>query len=369
MEHNDASTTWRTYRNQELAVVTPLLEKLGYALDQKQPHVTGERHLMQAITTAHGRKLILLGRRQRDSTRVVIKITSDPTGVRELLHERTCRRILSEIRFAYGVFFSPEELLFTKRGNYTIAVHSFIAQECAFLDRPIAEQFALALAGFKSQEGARATTYAHTKLAQRTFGSRNAEDYLRNFATFKKNILAQLSTDQVLPALLTQTESLLVTHKETIERYGGFLTHTDFVPHNFRIKDANIYLLDHSSLVFGNKYEGWARFLNFMLLHNPALEAVFVQYIKDNRTPEESLCLQLMRTYRLGEIIWYYTNTLKKTSGNLRSLEVERIQFWSTVLDAILHGKLLPNETRQKYIEARDRLRSTEEKERQVGLH
>lgn len=369
MEHKNAHSSWETYRDEELAVVSPMLVEFGYILEERQPHISGERYLMQAVTTAHGKKLILLAKDRKSGKRVVIKITSDETGAKELSHERTCRSVLSTINFAYRIFFSPEELLFTTRGKYTISVQEFLEQECAFLERPIEEQFRLALSGFKAQEGAHAATYAHMRTAKKTFGSRDAKDYLANFTRFKNDIIAKRTNEDVLRTRLDSAEKLLREHQETIERYSGFLTHTDFVPHNFRIKDGHIYLLDHSSIVFGNKYEGWARFLNFMTLYNPKLEEVLVQYVKDNRDPEESRALMHMRVYRLAEIIWFYTDLLGKTSGDLRTLEEKRIGFWGEVLDATLRGQPLKADIRETYIKDRDALRSQEEKDRQVGLH
>ncbi|MDC1205446.1 hypothetical protein N8083_01200 [Candidatus Pacebacteria bacterium] len=130
-----------------------------------------------------------------------------------------------------------------------------------------------------------------------------------------------------------------------------------------------MYLLDHSSLTFGNKYEGWARFLNFMELYNPPLCAALQKYVADNRTPEESVALRMMRIYRLGEILLYYTNTLQKCEGNLLKLNTARIDFWKTVLKHILHETPIPKETITIFQELRDSLRSEDEKERQRGLH
>ncbi len=369
MNSPDQKKEWERFREQELATITPLLEHLGYTLEERQPHITGERYLMQAVTTAHGKKLILLGERKSDGKRVVIKIATDEKGVHELAHERLCRAVLSKINFAYHTFYSPEEILFTTQGAYTISIQAFLTQESPFLERPIEEQFQLALSSFKAQEGTHATTHAHINLAKKTFGSRGEQDYLSNFSQFQENIVTHLPEGTAIATLLQESRDTLFRHAETIERYSGFLTHTDFVPHNFRIQQGKIFLLDHSSIIFGNKYEGWARFLNFMTLYNPPLEEALAEYVKANRDPEEFLALQLMRIYRLGEIIWFYTNALEKTSGDLHILEQKRIQFWTEVLQSVLHNSPLTSETRTTYIKERDSLRSAEEKERQVGLH
>lgn len=359
---------WEVYRGAELAVLHPALAALGYELGAEQPHTRGERYLMQAVTTAGGKKLILLGRRTSDGTRVVIKATADPSGMRELKHERACRRVLKEINFAYQVFHSPEELFFGKRGGRLISIQKFIDQEAQFLARPLKEQFSLALKAFKAQEGAHATTYGHERLIGAVFGAMRPVDYLRHFAPFKANI-ERTAPALVQVELLTEAQQLLESHCETIERYGNFLTHTDFVPHNIRVKDGDIYLLDHSSLRFGNKYEGWARFINFMTLYNPPLAEALIEYVRLNRAPEEALALKLMRVYRLGEIIWYYANTLNKCTGDLCALNTERVRFWTHVLEAVLADRPLAPEVLEAYRRTRDRLRTPEEKVRQKDLH
>lgn len=359
---------WNTYKERELTLLTPILHTHGYSLDSIQPHTTGERFLMQAVTTTSGRKLILLGTGM-GGKRVVIKATRDGAGIRELAHEELCRNVLGTIDFAKDIFRTPQCIEHINAGGFVIIVTEFITQEKTFLERPTAEQFDIALSAFKGQEGAHATTFKHRTLIKDTFGIREGEQYLTNFDSFQKNCVSALPHDHELHTLLTTAYRELLDHKETIEQYCGFLTHTDFVPHNIRIHDGTLFLLDHSSLTFGNKYEGWARFLNFMTLYNPPLERAFVKYVKDNRTPEESQSLRLMRIYRLGEIIWYYVHTLALCTGNLLTLNTERVHFWSTVLAHILKDEAIPADEIQNYKTRRDALRSKDEKERQQGLH
>lgn len=359
---NENRTSWEKYREEEMARVIPILTDLGYVLDEAQPHTKGERYLMQAVTTKSGKKLILLGSTTKTHERVVIKVTSTNDGIRELEHERTCRRVLAEIGFSYQSFLSPKELLFTRKGPYHISVQAFIPQEKPFLDRLLEEQFALALRSFKAQESAHATTYEHAQLVRKTFGSMDAASYLRSFESF-------MACPHGAEDLLQKAHQELNEGRYTIEQYSGFLTHTDFVPHNFRVLDDAIYLLDHSSLRFGNKYEGWARFLNFMTLHNRPLEAALLEYLRTNRTPEESVALRLMRIYRLGEIICYYTRTLPKSEGSLLALNEARVAFWTKVLAATLEGETVEDAIVEDYKMVRDSLRSDEEKERQIGLH
>ncbi len=360
---------WEQYCEQELTAVTPLLASLGFALESKQPHIGGERFLMRAVTTKSGKKLILFARRASDNKRVVIKITRGKNGKKELLHERKCRAALQNITFAYQIFLSPKEILFINKDGYTISIQEYIEQKRPFLERSLEEQFSIALKTFKAQEGAHATTYGHLRSIAKTFGKINSSQYLESYQYFQKKITQHTFTNEHTRALLQRGREVLVNQKEIIEQYCNFLTHTDFVPHNFRVVDGNIYLLDHSSIRFGNKYEGWARFLNFMTLYNPPLEKTLVQYIKDNRTSEESFALKLMRIYRLGELIWYHTEKLDKIAGDLRTLTEKRVIFWSNVLEAILNDTLVSQEIIDKYKRERDALRSPDEIERQKGLH
>jgi len=362
---DDGKKTWEMYCEKELARVEPILHGLGFKLDSEQPHISGERYLMQAITTTSGRKLILLGTHMHDKKRVVIKASSDKDGVRELEHDRNARKTLEHIGFAYQTFFSPQEILFTKQGEFTISVQEFIDQQ-PFLERSDKEQFHLALKAFKAQESAHATTYKHRRFIQKTLGEKRAKDYFESFDFFKKGVLKEFPDKK---SILNDTDKFLKDQEEIIEQYCGFMTHTDFVPHNFRILEDTIHLLDHSSIRFGNKYEGWARFINFMALYNPQLASWLVQYVKDNRTPEESFSLKAMRVYRLAEIMYYYTTTLPKTSGNLHELNMDRIELWSQVLAAVLADRAIPETTLETYKTKRDALRSKDEKKRQQGLH
>ena len=76
-----------------------------------------------------------------------------------------------------------------------------------------------------------------------------------------------------------------------------------------------------------------------------------------------------MRVYRLGEIIWYYTNTLEKSSDSLLALNTARIDFWADVLRFTLKRESVPQGVVQAYQKTRDSLRSEDEKKRQKGLH
>ncbi len=365
MHSNDEQSDWSEYREHELARLVPTLKDLGYSLEGHQPHVGGERYLTRPI--ASGRKLLLLAH-EASGNRVVIKASSEAAGIAELEHERRCRTVLEQIRFSYETFLSPREILFVRRGGLAIAVTEFIEQERSFLERPVEEQFALALKAFKAQEGAHATTYAHARTIRSTFGEMRSTDYVRQLKHYGKE-LQSLRPDAALHALVARVVAYVEAHQETLEQYCGFLTHWDFVPQNVRVSEGKLYLLDHSSLRFGNKYEGWARFINFMELYNPPLAKVLIRYVGDNRAPEELVSLKLMRVYRLAELIRYYAGWLPRTQGDLHKLARARIAFWSEVSHCVLGDAEIPAATIESYKKTRDALRSEEEKRRQVGLH
>lgn len=368
MSNLNPKAAWDAYCSAELEVLVPLLKRHGFTLDIEQRHTGGERYLMQAITTASGKKLILTGT-GRDGTKVIIKATRDADGIREIEHERSCRNVLHQINFASFIFHTPEELAYVQEDGFVITVQRFIEQTQTFLDRPLEEQFSLALSAFEAQESAHATTSKHRALIGGVYLIRTAETYLKNFMDFVDKITDARPQDIKLQGILDRALATLKESELIIEQYSGFLTHTDFVPHNIRIHGNTIYLLDHSSLTFGNKYEGWARFLNFMTLYNPSLTDLLTQYVKDNRTPEESISLRMMRIYRLGEIIWYYVQTLEKSAGDLYTLNEARVTFWSTVLTHVLDNIPILDNVIEDYKKTRDSLRSEDEKKRQIGLH
>jgi hypothetical protein len=245
-----------------------------------------------------------------------------------------------------------------------ILITEYIPQEQAFLERPLEEQFFLALKAFEGLEGVHATTYGHSHNVEQMLGMWTSATYYAELG----NHLRQ-ATDSAVARTLEQAQQLLRQHHEIVDRYGNFLTHWDLVPHNLRVRGHSIYLLDHSSLRFGNRYEGWARFINFMALYNPALESALVSYVEDNRGADQALALKIMRLYRLAELVWYYSRTLDSAEGNLRQLNQARVSFWASVFDAVLAGHAVAPATVEAYCAQRDSLRDQAERERQVGLH
>jgi len=346
---------WQDYRDKELSQAKPIIVKLGFKLDKEQVHISGERYL------SAGQKLVLTAKRISDGQKVIIKVSGQSEGQSEINLEKKCRDILTKVNFAYHAFLSPKEILFTNIDGQSIFITEFIDQSKTFLERDIKEQFFLALKAFELQEGMQATTYEHRRGIAKVFGVWVADDYIKHFNKYRQ----VLSGD----ALFDQAGQLLVDNKDTINLYSGFLTHWDLVPHNLRISGHDIYLLDHSSLRLGNKYESWARFINFMSLYNPALEKMLIDYVRDNRPASEYASLQLMRVFRLVELLWHYRSTLDKADLVLRELNQNRIIFWTDILQASLEDRQVEPSIVEEYKKSRDRLRSEEENKRQKNLH
>lgn len=371
MQSHNAQQEWERYRGRELDAGISVLKRLGFEIDLEQPHTGGERFLMagQRDVGGGGYKLVLLGTRVSDHKRVVIKISSTREGIKEIQTERRAREILRLLKFAYQTLHAPAEILYVTNGAHTVSVTSHIEQQQNFLSRPLKEQFAFTLQALKAQESVHATTYSHTKTIRTIFGIWGAQDYLDSFEASLTTALKNAPYNQTLARSLAKARAFLTDQFDTIEQYCGFLTHADFVPHNLRVHDDNVYLLDSASLHFGNKYESWARFLNFMLLHNRPLEEALLCYVHENRTPEEELSLRSMRIYKLGKLIEYHAMAAAKSSGDLRLLSEKRVEFWRLALESLLENTPLLQEVITNYQHERDSLRSEEEKKRQEALH
>lgn len=357
------SFSWERYRDDELSVITPMLTRLGYALDAEQPHLGGER------TVISGKKLVLLGQRASDQARVVIKASSQEEGKREMRLENSCREVLNRLPFASDIFLSPKLLTWHEEGACLIAVTEFLHQNPSFLERSFQEQFFLTIKAFETQEGAHATTFEHGREIRSAFRVFEPETYLLQLKEYGTFVSAHPETTGRIRSLFARAEALLSENEPRLRQYGGFLTHGDFVPHNVRLVGHDIYFLDLYDIRFGNKYDGWARFLNFMLLYHRELEQACLQYLSHNRASEELEALHLMRVYRLGELVWYYTRRLQKSTGDLQVLDRERVRFWADVLEATLDNTSVSTARIAAYRATRDQLRSEDEKARQKGLH
>jgi thiamine kinase-like enzyme len=354
---------WQDYRDKELKKVEPILREFGFFLDSEQVHIGGERYL------SGGKKLVLIGHRELDSKKVIIKISSDEAMRQEIRQEWKSRKILKKINFAYHIFYSPAEIFFIEQDGYTVFVTEFIEQESTFLDRPLQEQFFIALKAFEAQEAIHATTYEHSSAIEKYFGIWDSHTYKTNLKKYISGIKEKLGDKKDLNNFLDDASKFINQNLKTIDLYCNFLTHWDFVPHNFRVSGNDIYLLDHSSIRFGNKYESWARFLNFMILYNQDLEKLLLNYVKENRDHREYLSLRAMRVFRLTELIWHYVKTLDQAQGDLKTLNKKRIDLWTNALEAVLADQNLDISIVEGYKSVRDSLRDEEEKLRQTNLH
>jgi len=349
---------WQKSIGGELERVKKTLGTIGFELEESQPHLSGERFLMTK------EKLVLIGKRISDDEKVVIKISNHNEGIKEIEHEKNARNILRDVSFSEKNILFPKDIYYGEKDGFLILITEFIAQERVFVAHTLEEQFFMILKTFEAIENFHATTFEHIKTIKYTFPIFYAQEYFKNFESFRKTIAKNYKNTEIEDTL-SKSENFLRVNKAVIDRYANYLTHTDLVPHNFRVKDGHVYLLDTASVRFGNKYEGWARFLNYMVIHNPALEKLLVNYIKTNRGVTEYLNLRLMRVYKITELLEFYSRSLPKTDGDLRALTIERIGFWHNIMKAILDDITIEEELVKSYTKKRDELRTEEEKERQ----
>mgnify|MGYP001586072084 CR=1 FL=1 len=342
----------------ELKGISDILAPLGFSLDEQQLHIGGERYLMMK------NKMVLTGIRNSDKLKVVIKVSNHPDGKKEIETEKKSRDTLQSLSFASDTLSMPEEIYYSTQRGYLIFITRFISQEKVFVDHDLEDQFFMILRAFEAQEAFHMTTFEHEQSINKTFQVWLAKDYLRSFKEISAKIGSKFKETE-LAQLLSECFDFIKKNEEIIEKYSNYLTHTDFVPHNFRISKGMIYMLDGSAVQFGNKHEGWARLLNYMVIHNPNLEKLLLKYIEDNFGQEEYLNLKLMRIYKIAFLISYYVQSLSKTEGDLHKLTMARIDFWFAILKSIIHESPLDQKILDSYIKERDSLRSEEEKKRQ----
>ena len=362
MRANEKRETWEKWRDEEIARARAVLALHHYSLDDKQVHVSGERFLVS------GRKLVLTGVRNADNLPVIIKFSSDLSGIAEIRDERHRREMLRDIHFAYHTMRFPEEILWHEGPTSLTLITRFIPQKNIFIELPIAEQFFFALSALESQEGTHIATREHEKMLTSMGGAMRADEYLNTFDEWYSNIEKLAPTRHDLHALLKVAREYLHRERTVIERYSGFLTHTDFVPHNLRITDRQIVMLDHTSLIIGNKYESWARFINFMSLFNPELEAMLLQYVRENRGPDEYRCLRLMRIYKMVFLLNHHICAHQKSEGDLHLLTGERVILWGRILESVLADRQVAPEILASYKSRAIALRSPAEVERQKEI-
>lgn len=351
---------WRSFVADEIAAISLTLSAQGITLDKEQPHVAGERYLMS------GKKVVLVGKNRLGET-VIVKTSADKDGKAEIRKERNIRDTITNIAFAYQPLLTPDEIWYHEKNGRIIIVTEYIDQPKPYLQLSDPEQFELILGAFTMLEGVHATTKSHQPVAKK-LGQKQVDDYLHAAETFVASITDFMSEDDSLAELLTTALTELRANQNTITQFCGFLTHDDFALHNFRFKDGAIYLIDQSSLLFGNKHESWARFMNYMTLYNPTLEAAILRYARDNRSNEEQASLRLMRIYKLLELLTYHAGAAQTKTENVRLLSQARVSFWSDVLRAVLENRKLEPSITDQYKKTRDQLRSPSEIKRQQAI-
>lgn len=349
--------TMSTYSNTETFIkdMQELAEMCGVTLDEEQLHVGGER----AVMSPH--KFVLTGK-NAEGRRVVFKCAKHPRGVEEMRLEHNIRTALETLPFSAQNIPLPTETHSGYVNDFLVTITEFIEQEKVFAQYALPEQFFMSLQGLETQEAFHATTREHRSSAIQLFPQTPPHKYIKNFETFMQ---VTCSVKPEHRPLLERAYQFLLNNLKTLEVFDGYLMHTDFVPHNFRIKQKQLVLLDYSSFHFGNKYESWARFINYMEVHNPALVPLLTSYIKKDRGEFEYLDLRLMRVYKIGFLLHFYSNAFMQTEGNVHTLADIRLTFWSSALKAVLKDVPVPQREWQAYITARDPLRSETEKKRQ----
>jgi len=340
----------------ELNKVTPIIESLGFSIDETQLHIAGERAVLSQ------EKLVLVGKDKHDK-KVVIKCSAYKSGIDELKKEKKIRDSLVNVSYTDDSIALPEEIYYGSKDGYMLFVTEYISQDKVFVQHDIKEQFFMTLRAFERQEAFHATTHEHMREVKKNSTLMSEKEYSKNINKFYKNVSAYKNSD--IQKLTDEGLDFFNTNKDVINTYAGYLIHEDLVPHNFRIKNNQIYMLDYSSLQHGNKYESWARFLNYMIIHNPELEKMLKNHLKKERGSREYLSLQVMRVYKIFQLMNFYMSLLDRVEDNLLKLTKIRLEFWANIIEHIIKDTDLSSGKLKDYKTKRDSLRSREEKERQ----
>lgn len=343
----------------KLSYIESTLTKNGFTLDETQPHISGERsHMSQ-------NKFVLLGCSNKTNKRVVIKCGNTKDVREEIKIEKEIRDKLEELGDVDSNISMPKECYFKKIGSWLFFIIEFIPQEKVFVAHSLKEQFYTILPILEGYEAFHLTTYKHIRKIHNVCTKYTETEYSDDVQNFIKDI-NNSEINQELKNKLREIETYWNDHKNIINKLGNNLIHTDFVPHNFRIHNKKIYALDFSAVRFGNKYETWARFLNYMTIHNPDLVEKLTSYLHIYGNINDIESLKMMRLYKILFILRHYARTvLSYAENNEKKLTHIRIAFWFNVLMHTLQNELLPSEKHLAYISKRDSLRSLEEKERQ----
>lgn len=333
-----------------------LAKYVSIELDETQLNIGGERDFLSP------NKFVLSGTYVDTGKKAILKCAKHPEGVAEIVQEHKIMKALRDLPFSEEELIAPNETYFGTVSSYMVSVTDFIEQPKVFTDFGIEEQFFMALHALESQETFHATTREHQEWVRDLFTRHTPDFYISDFARMSAHIKT-VWPETTEP--LTEGAIFLEENRNTLEVFDRYLIHFDLVPHNFRIKDRQLHLLDFVSFRLGNKYESWARFINYMEVHNPALVPLLLEYVKNDRGENEYLSLRLMRVYKAGFLLEYYAKTYEKTEGNLKALTAARLTFWTAVLRAVIKDEPVSAEVRAHYYSERDTLRTEEEKERQ----
>ncbi len=353
----DAKKAWEQKMNVELPKVTKTLEELGYSLAEVQPNLIGEKFLMKTS------KFVLIGVRTSDKKKVIIKITHEREGKKELKKEREATENLKNLTLVRDSIKIASELYYGVHNGYLILINEFLEQDEVFVRLPIEEQFFLSLRAFSILESFYIATHEHERHVKKRFPFLTARKYLRRFKGYKKSILKALNNPEV-EETLDRAYKTFKKNLPIVEKFSTYMVHEDFVPHNFRIQDDMLYFIDHEAILFGNKHETWARFINFMTLHNPRLESKLLEYVAE-KGKEEYTSLRMMQALKCTQLIEYYASSLEKCKGDVFELTKKRIFFWKTALEHILDDTQLHESIVKEFRGDRDSLRTQDEIERQ----
>lgn len=325
---------------------------MGFTLLRNQPHITGERSILSL------NKLVLLGINSKEK-KVVIKTAYKNKGKRELELEQRVRSDIEKLITRHGNGFTvPKEIFYGTGDGFLFFITEYINQKKIFTRHNLDQQFIMLKNIIDSK-----------KLSKKSFPwpIYTAKIYLTHL---KKNIwiISRAYPNKKLTKNLHTVELLFKNKKKVIDKFSNYLIHDDLMPHNFRINNKKIYLLDYSAIAFGNKFSSWARILNYFTFSNPRLEKKITGDFKKNLTIEELECLHLFRLYKAVTLLAYYTKISKDISGKFLKLTKVRIGFWQNFLAKLLDKKLPTKTEIARYIELRDTLRSEEEKKRQKEI-
>ncbi|MDP9104825.1 MAG: hypothetical protein M3N49_02730 [Candidatus Eremiobacteraeota bacterium] len=355
--------SWLAYCADELDRGLPLLRRSGFRLDAAQVHLGGERFLTAAV-----RKLVLTGERERDGMRVVMKISSREDGIREIEQERSVRALLEELDFTTSGVFWSQEIFFEKRDGFTISATSYIEQDLPFTDRSLDQQFTMAVRGLDAQSAVQLRTHPAAAAIESTLGVDARPKYLASFAGNCEVAKSRCPERHRMLAVIHEASELFTNGASIAAPYLGFLTHTDFVPHNFRISDRKFFLLDLASIRIGNKHESWARFVNNALFSSRDLEQAMIRRVRVTEGEAAYANLRLMRIYKGIFLLQIFARSLDVTTGNLHLLCEKRVTFWTEILAAILADMPVAAELVADFVRERDALRSAEEYRRRERM-